>query len=83
MKHLSFPLVLLALALPAPAQQPAPQRHDPSEAGMGQVIYGRYCAACHEGAALPRIPSRADEMIVGIVRPSVIKPDASTAPAPM
>ena len=27
--------------------------------------------------------SRAEEMMVGIVRPSVIRPDASTAPAPM
>ena len=31
----------------------------------------------------PLRPSRADEMIVGSVRPSVMRPAASTAPAPM
>src|SRR5204862_6336219 len=31
----------------------------------------------------PFSPSRADPMMVGIVRASVINPDASTAPAPM
>ena len=46
MKHAPLSLMLL-LALPAAAQQPQPARHDPSEAGMGQLIYGRYCAACH------------------------------------
>lgn len=37
--------VLLALALPTAAQQA--QRHDSGEAAKGQIIYSRYCAACH------------------------------------
>lgn len=44
MKRIEIALALLALALPAAAQQ---ARHDSSEASMGQIIYSRYCAACH------------------------------------
>jgi mono/diheme cytochrome c family protein len=45
MKHALPCLALLALALPASAQTPS--RLDEGEAALGQVIYGRYCAACH------------------------------------
>ena len=34
-------------------------------------------------APKPRMPSTAELTMVGIVRPSVISPEASTAPAPM
>jgi len=44
MKRIRFAAALLALALPAAAQQ---AHHDSSQASMGQVIYFRYCAACH------------------------------------
>ena len=47
MKHAPLYLTLLALALPAAAQTPQPAKHDANEAAMGQLIYGRYCAACH------------------------------------
>ena len=40
-------LVLALAVLATPAAVQAPDRHDASEAGMGQVIYTRYCAACH------------------------------------
>jgi mono/diheme cytochrome c family protein len=45
MKCAEIALVVTVLAAPAAAQQP--ERHDSSEAAMGQVIYSRYCAACH------------------------------------
>jgi mono/diheme cytochrome c family protein len=45
MKHVLSCLALVALALPASAQTPS--RLDEGEAALGQVIYGRYCAACH------------------------------------
>lgn len=45
MKSTRAVLPLLALAVPVFAQQPA--QHDAGEAAMGQVIYSRYCAACH------------------------------------
>ncbi len=45
MQHASALLILAALAAPLPGQEP--QKLDSSEATMGQVIYFRYCAACH------------------------------------
>jgi mono/diheme cytochrome c family protein len=45
MKHASISLVRLAAALPALAQEQ--KKLDMSEATMGQIIYFRYCAACH------------------------------------
>ena len=45
MKHALPCLALLALALPAWPQTPS--RLDEGEAALGQVIYTRYCAACH------------------------------------
>jgi mono/diheme cytochrome c family protein len=45
MRHASAVLMLAALSAPALAQ--APEKLDSGEATMGQVIYFRYCAACH------------------------------------
>lgn len=45
MPHWRAGLVLAALTFAAAAQEPA--QVDSAEATMGQVIYSRYCAACH------------------------------------
>jgi mono/diheme cytochrome c family protein len=45
MKQVLPCLALLAFALPASPQTPS--RLDEGEAALGQVIYARYCAACH------------------------------------
>jgi mono/diheme cytochrome c family protein len=62
MKHAELALVLAVLAAPAAVQ--APDRHDTGEAAQGQVIYVRYCAACHgreakgDGPVAPRLVMR-------------------------
>ena len=45
MRVTPWALALSVVSMPAAAQQPA--RPDASEAAFGQVIYMRYCAACH------------------------------------
>ena len=67
-------------------------RHDHQEDGEREradqddrhrdVALGAKAAAARR-APKPRRPSFADEMMVGSVRPSVMSPAASTAPAPM
>ena len=47
MKHAEIALVFAAAALLAPAAVQAPEQHDVGEATAGQLIYSRYCAACH------------------------------------
>jgi mono/diheme cytochrome c family protein len=45
MNHAGAALVLVVLASTGAAQQP--QRPDAAEAKNGEIIYVRYCAACH------------------------------------
>ncbi len=45
MRRSVWAISLFVVSIPAAAQQPA--RVDASEAAMGQVIFMRYCAACH------------------------------------
>ena len=47
MKLARAAFVLAATTCAASAQQPAPEQLDTGEATMGQVIFTRYCAACH------------------------------------
>lgn len=47
MKHARALLFLGAASFVASGQEPVPPKLDSAEATMGEVIYSRYCAACH------------------------------------
>ena len=64
------------------ARKIASSSEPPSTIVIGMSRSVRSCAP-PAAAPKPFRPSRADEMIVGSVRASVISPAASTAPAPM
>ena len=47
MKLASAALILAATTCSLSAQEPVPDKMDSAEATMGQVVFARYCAACH------------------------------------
>lgn len=47
MRHARAVLIATASTLAAFGQAPAPEPFDSGEATLGQIIYARYCAACH------------------------------------
>ena len=65
------------------ARKMASSSDPPSTTIIGMSRSVRSCVAAAPPAPKPFRPSRADETIVGSVRASVMRPAASTAPAPM
>ncbi len=67
----------------ATARKIASRNEPPSTKAVGRSRSVRSVAVVAAPAPKSLMPSRADATIVGSVRPSVIRPAASTAPAPM